>query len=106
MHDRSEVFDDLTATAQNEQDLNLIEKYVKGEKLRDWLLYSKEGQAISEQLEYMYCRALDDFANCESTDITGLQKAKIDLIVTSRIFDVFNGIFQESESAEVMLTEE
>ncbi len=106
MYDKSEVFDDLSKTARNEGEMSLIDKYVRGEKLRMWLTTTKEGQAVSEQVEYMYCRAMDDFSNCDPTDHNALDKAKFDLTVAKRIFDIFNGIFQEADSAENILSEE
>ena len=106
MYDKNEVFDDLSKTARDEGELNLIDKYVRGEKLRFWLTSTKEGQAVSEQVEYMYCRALDDFSTCEGTDTVALDKAKFDLTVAKRIYEIFNGIFQEADSAESILSEE
>ena len=106
MYDKSEVFDDLSKTARDESEINLIDKYVRGEKLRMWLTTSKEGQAISEQIEYMYCRAMDDFSNCDSTNHKALNKAKFDLTVAKRIYEIFNGVFQDAEQAETILSEE
>ena len=106
MYDKTEVFDDLTMTARNDAELNLIDKYVKGEKLRHWLTSTKEGQAISERIEYMYCRALDDFAKCNGTNSDALLQAKFDMTVAQRIYEVFNGIFQEAEMSENLLSEE
>ncbi len=106
MYDNTEVFDDLSKTARNNAELNLIEKYVRGEKLRYWLTNSKEGQAVSEQIEYMYCRALDDFNTCDITDKAKLEQAKFDITVAKRIYGVFDGIFQDANMAETLLSED
>lgn len=106
MYDSTEVFDDLSMTARNDAELNLIDKYVRGEKLRIWLTTSKEGQAISQQIEYLYCRALDDFSNCDITEKDKLEKAKFDLTVAKGIYEIFNGVFQDANTAETLLSEE
>lgn len=102
----SEIFEDLNATARSQGEFNLIDQYVRGEKLRTWLTTTKEGQAISEQIEYMYCRAMDNFATCDINDADALQKAKLDITVAKRVFEIFNGIFQEAHMAENILSEE
>ena len=106
MYDEGEVFEALSETARGPRELNLVEKFVRGEKLRHWLINTKEGQAISEKLEYMYCRALDDFENAPTGAFNQLEAAKIDLTVAKRIYEVFNGIFQDADIAEKTLAGE
>ena len=105
MYDQNETFEELTNLARNQGELNLVEKYVRGEKLREWLLNTKEGQAVSEQVEYMYCRAIDDFSNCSVGNFKALEEAKLNLTVAKRIYEVFNGVFNEAQQAEDILSE-
>ena len=106
MYDSTEVYEELTATARNDRERNLINMYVKGEKLRNWLITSKEGQAINEEIQYIYAKALDEFASCSPTDIESINAAKLDLTVAKKIFEIFNGVFQDADNAERELTEE
>ncbi len=106
MHHESEVFEELTSLARNQHELNLVEKYVRGEKLRQWLLTTKEGQAISDRIEYMYCRALDDFSTSDLNDTPTLEKAKLDLTVAKRIYEIFDTVFLEAQQAENNLSGE
>ena len=106
MYDQNETFEELTRLASSQAELNLVEKYVRGEKLREWLLNTKEGQAISEQVEYMYCRAIDDFSNSDIGDTAKLEAAKLNITVAKRIYEIFNGVFSEAQQAENILSEE
>ena len=105
MYDSSEVYEELTGTARNERELNLINMYVKGEKLRNWLINTKEGQAINDEIQYIYARALDEFSSCSPSDIKALSAAKMDLTVAKKIFEIFNGVFNDADNAEKELTE-
>ncbi len=106
MYDQSEVFEELSSTARNDRELNLINMYVKGEVLRTWLLNSKEGQAVNEEIKYIYARALDAFSTCAISDTDALNAAKLDLTVAAKIYEIFNGVFQDADNAERELTEE
>ncbi len=104
MYDESEVFEELTSTASNQRELALINKYITGEKCRSWIQNTKEGQAINAEIQYLYSRALDSFESCDPTDDKAIAKAKFDLSVAKRIFEIFNGIFQDADMAEQQLS--
>lgn len=98
--------EEIDSLGLNQQEQSLAYKFVNSEKLKDWLLRSREGQAVNQEVQTMYARALQDFENCEMHDVEGMQKARLELEVSKRLYGVFSAIFQDGEQAEKILTGE
>lgn len=82
----------------------LYRQLVDSEKLKDWLLTSREGQAINKEIKFRYARAQEEFVSCDLGDVEALSKAKLKLEVCKEVYSIFSAIFQDGEQAEAILT--
>ncbi|AUR96740.1 hypothetical protein NVP1232O_06 [Vibrio phage 1.232.O._10N.261.51.E11] len=104
--EQQESFDTLEDLATNDLEVMLTSKYITSEKLKTWLTSTKEGKAISGELVSMHEQAIDSFTNCDASNVEAMQKAKMDLELTKKVYEFFNGIFQDGEIARKQLSGE
>lgn len=98
--------DELNSLELNDQEKELAHKFVDSEKLKDWLLTTREGRAVDSEIKTMYALALQSFENCDMSDTKGMMDARLELEVAKRVYRVFNAVFQDGEQAEKVLTSE
>lgn len=101
-----ETFEALEGTASNQEELELITRFITSEKLRVWVKDTKEGQAVNAIIMNRHEKAIAKFTSCSPTDIEGLQAARIDVEVAKGIYEIFNTIFQDGDMAEKILNGE
>lgn len=104
--EQQESFDTLEDLAVGDREVALTSLYITSEKLRTWLTSTKEGKAMSAELVTMQSQAFDLFEQSKPTDIEGLQEARMQLEVSKKVFEFFNGIFQDGEIARKQLSGE
>ncbi len=104
--EQQESFDTLEELAVGDREIVLTSAFITSEKLRTWLTTTKEGKAMSAELMTMQSQAFDLFEQSKPTDAEGLQEARMQLEVSKKVFEFFNGIFQDGEIARKQLSGE
>lgn len=87
-----------------EDEQPLYAMLVDSEKLKDWLLTTREGKAVDSEVKRRYEHAISKFVSCDLGDTEALNKAKIELEVSKQVYSIFSAIFQDGDQAEAMLT--
>jgi hypothetical protein len=96
---------ELANTARNKREAELIQKYIKGERVRAFLLHDKAGQSINEEVQRKISSAIDSFWSCEPGDTESLIKAKQELELAKGIIGMFTAIFNDQQDAENQLND-
>lgn len=94
------IFDKLYTLADGERAKHLTATFITCEKLRNWLETTPEGKLLTQHLVIKYESAIRDFETCDLSDTQAMTEAKLQIAACKKVYDIFNQVFIEADSAE------